>query len=525
MRLTTISGFFSCAAAALTLAAAAQGSLEVGVTEDAGKTADGGAPFFAAMTDVGLKANRVSIDWDPANPTTIHGQTEIAAWLPQAQLANTRVIFAVAPLTVKGQPTMSPGAVTQFVAFMRQLAQTFPSVKDYVVGNEPNQPRFWLPQYSKVGKALSAATYLKVLSQSYDALKAIDPTINVIGIGLSPRGNDQPFASSNPSRSPVRFLHDLGIAYRASHRTKPLMDELAFHPYPSRDGDSPDVGYVWPNAGIPNLDRIKQAIWDAFHGTAQPTFYEPGVKTFTKPLMFELDEVGWQVTIPADLSPLYFGNETSRSTIDEQTQAKYYTDAIEMLACDGTVRALNFFHLMDEPNLDRWQSGLERVDLTPRPSYEAVKNTLKTTEGKCEGTPVKWSHTLHVVSPRTSFGLRNRATTWKKWTFPTGAGEQATFLAGIFPATVGKKAIARRLTSGRPAPLLASKGTIAAKNRVVTFAARRLKPGRYVYAIRMVATMNTQRSSFFVSKPFRVGAATKPHKPKRASKPHKPKRA
>jgi hypothetical protein len=32
----------------------------------------------------------------------------------------------------------------------------------------------------------------------------------------------------------------------------------------------------------------------------------------------------------------------------------------------------------------------------------------------------------------------------------------------------------------------------------------------------MVATMNTQRSSFFVSKPFRVGAATKHHKPKRA---------
>ena len=68
MRLTTISGLFSCAAVALTLAAAAQGSLDVGVTEDAGKTADGGRRFFAAMTDLGLKANRVSITWDPANP-------------------------------------------------------------------------------------------------------------------------------------------------------------------------------------------------------------------------------------------------------------------------------------------------------------------------------------------------------------------------------------------------------------------------------------------------------------------------
>ena len=399
--------------------------------------------------------------------------------------------------------------MTQFVAFVQQLAQTFPSVKDYVIGNEPNQPRFWLPQY-KAGKALSAATYLKVLSQSYDALKAIDPTINVIGIGLSPRGNDQPIASSNSSRSPVRFLHDLGIAYRASHRTKPLMDELAFHPYPSRDGDSPDVGYIWPNAGIPNLDRIKQAVWDAFHGTAQSTFAEPGVKTFTRPLMFELDEVGWQVTIPADLSPLYFGTETSRSTINEQTQAQYYTDAIELAG----LRSLRARAQLLPPDGRAQPRPLAERPRARRSDATAVlrgreADASRTTGGKCQGTPVKWSHTLHVVSPRTSFGLRNRATTWKKWSFPASAGEQATFRAGIFPVTVGKKAIGKRLTSGRPAALLTSKGTIAAKKRVVAFPARTLKPGRYVFGIRMVAAMNTQRTSLFVSKPFRVGPAKK----------------
>ena len=85
-----------------------------------------------------------------------------------------------------------------------------------MIGNEPNQPRFWLPQFSDTGKPLAAAQYLPVLAASYDALKAVDPTINVIGVGLSPRGNDQPLAKSNRSRSPVRFLHDLGVAYRAS---------------------------------------------------------------------------------------------------------------------------------------------------------------------------------------------------------------------------------------------------------------------------------------------------------------------
>jgi hypothetical protein len=510
MRLTRIFGLLCCAALALTVAAAAQGSLEVGVTEDAGKSSDGGAAFFGALTDVGLKVNRVSISWDPANPTLIQNQGEIAAWLPQAQAAHTRIIFAVAPLKARGL-TADPAAVSQFAAFLQQLAQAFPTVKDYVIGNEPNQPRFWLSQFNPAGKPVAAATYLRMLAQSYDALKAIDPTINVIGIGLSPRGNDRPNARSNASRSPVRFIRDLGIAYRASHRTKPLMDELAFHPYPSKNNDSPTVGYVWPNAGVPNLARVKQAVWDAFHGTAQPTFAEAHTPTFGKPLMFELDEVGWEVAIPSDLGALYFGTEII-APIDEQTQAQYYSDAIKLLACDRSVRALNFFHLMDEPDLNRWQSGLQRVDLTHRPSYDAVKQTLVDTGGKCQGTPVAWRHAAGVTRPRALFGVRNRASTWKRWTFRTGAGEEATFRAGIFPVTVGKRAIGRRLTSGRPAPVLKARGTIAAKNRVVSFTARRLKPGRYVFAVRMVATMNTQRTSLFVSRAFRVGPAGKPHK-------------
>ena len=151
------------------------------------------------------------------------------------------------------------------------------------------------------------------------------------------------------------------------------MDELAFHPYPSRDGDSPDVGYIWPNAGIPNLDRIKQAVWDAFHGTAQSTFAEPGVTTFTRPLMFELDEVGWQVDDPGrPLAALLRHRDLS---LDDQraTPGAVLQRRDRLAGLRSPVRALNFFHLMDEPNLNRWQSGLERVDLTPRPSYEAVE--------------------------------------------------------------------------------------------------------------------------------------------------------
>ena len=41
------------------------------------------------------------------------------------------------------------------------------------------------------------------------------------------------------------------------------------------------------------------------------------------------------------------------------------------------------------------------------------------------------------------------------------------------------------------------------------FPKRRLKPGLYVYAIRMTATMNPKRASVLVSRPFRVGPRKK----------------
>ena len=98
----------ACAVLACTAAGAARAGLDVGVTEDAGKTADGGVSFFSTLNDVGLKVNRVSINWDAANPTTIGGQAEIAAWLPQAQAAGTRIIFAVSPQSANGL-TKPPG--------------------------------------------------------------------------------------------------------------------------------------------------------------------------------------------------------------------------------------------------------------------------------------------------------------------------------------------------------------------------------------------------------------------------------
>jgi hypothetical protein len=281
------------------------------------------------------------------------------------------------------------------------------------------------------------------------------------------------------------------------------MDELAYHPYPAVNTDPPDTGYSWPNAGLSNLDRVKQAVWDAFHGTAQPTFAETGLESMS-PLRLELDEIGWQVAVPPNLAGLYTGTENV-PTIDEPTQAEYYGDVIMSAECDPTIRSLSFFLLMDEPDLSHWQSGLERIDGSHRASYNAVKTALAQTHGNCTQGMTTWRHSGAVVLPRLSWGPRRRTARWTKWRFNAGAGEEATYRAGIFKAGTSRRAITRSLSAGRPRAILSTTGTIKAKVRAVAFPSRRLKRGRYVMAIRMTPTMNSGRASLFISPVFRVG--------------------
>src|SRR3989442_1815620 len=171
------------------------------------------------------------------------------------------------------------------------------------------------------------------MAACYDSVQAVDPNITVIAFGLSPRGNDGFEASSNISHSPIRFLEEVGEAYRASGRTKPIADEVSIHCYPNLNTDAPTIGYAWPKIGCANLDRFKQAWWDAFHGTAQPLFREAGDSGAGPFVRIYVDEVGYQSRIPADKAPLYSGAEKV-PPIDQTTQAPDYAPLVTLNGCD-----------------------------------------------------------------------------------------------------------------------------------------------------------------------------------------------
>ena len=76
------------------------------------------------------------------------------------------------------------------------------------------------------------------------------------------------------------------------------------HPYPPiQDTDPFSKPFQWPQAGAANLDRIKQALWDAFNGTAQPMPAEQAVGQGATvgagrtALPINLDEVGEQTVV------------------------------------------------------------------------------------------------------------------------------------------------------------------------------------------------------------------------------------
>jgi hypothetical protein len=251
-----------------------------------------------------------------------------------------------------------------FSEYAAALVGALPPVRTVFVGNEPNLNLFWMPQFDASGGDAAAAAYEQLLATTYDALKRADSKLTVVGGNLAPRGGDDPSASRQ-THSPTAFIADLGKAYRASGRTKPLMDMFSIHVY----GESPKIApsFRHPKAtsiGIADYDKLVTLLGQAFDGTAQP-----GSKL---PIVY--GEYGVETTVAGGG---YTGVEVVPA-VDPQTQANYYRRAIELAACQKNVHALDFFHVIDERKLAGLQSGLYYLDGTAKPSAVAVKRTAVT---------------------------------------------------------------------------------------------------------------------------------------------------
>jgi hypothetical protein len=357
-------------------------TMALGAAEDAVRAPDL-VTTKVKMTELrlaGFTAVRVTSNWRPGLTAPTAGELTVLHNIEAAaRLSGVKVYVSVYS---PGSATTPLDAVaqTQFAQYAAALATALPSFDDIIVGNEPNLNRFWLPQFGPDGSNASAPAYLALLGKTYDALKAVDPSLRVWGGALAPRGSDRP-DGIRPTSSPTAFIQAMGVAYRASGRTLPVMDGLAFHPYPDNSSQSPDFPHPRSTSiGLGDYEKLVALLGTAFDGTAQ--------QGSSLPILY--DEFGIESTIPEGKASLYSGTEPATTMpVDEYQQAASYDVGLRLAFCQPTVAGVLLFHSQDETALLSWQSGLYYADGTPKASLPGVRDSLDRTRGgsiaHCDG--------------------------------------------------------------------------------------------------------------------------------------------
>src|SRR5256714_12048392 len=266
-------------------------AMTIGATEDIVKqpTLVAAKAQMDKLKLAGLRGVRMTQEW--ARGQTEPGGDDFDALknaVAAAQLDGVQVILSV---TNHGSrtPPLSDQAQADFPTSAANVARALPYVRDYVVGNEPNLNRYWLPQFGLDGSDVSAPAYEALLAKTYDALKAVSPRINVLGGAVSPRGIDRP-NTGRDTHSPTAFIADMGTAYRESGRTAPIMDAFAFHPYGDNSSQPPSFQHPSSTSiGLGDYDKLVALLGGAFDGTGQ--------LGSTLPIVY--DEYGVETQVPA----------------------------------------------------------------------------------------------------------------------------------------------------------------------------------------------------------------------------------
>ena len=187
----------------------------------------------------------------------------------------------------------------------------------------------------------------------------------MIGGALASHGQDKP-GSLRPTHSPTAFIQDLGAAYRATKRSRPIMDMFAIHPYLIPSKLPPTFAHpLTTTIGVADYPKLVKLLTSAFRGTAQ--------RGETLPIVY--DEFGYQSQIPQALRFVYnhLGTKAAADAIPESLQAKYYAQAFALAACQPTVAGMLIFHVVDERDARAWQSGLYYGNGRPKTSLLKVR--------------------------------------------------------------------------------------------------------------------------------------------------------
>jgi hypothetical protein len=349
--------------------------LAVGVVDDVVRSDPARAgELLDELVDSGFGAVALTSIWEPG--LTAPSETELTTLRDVAEAADERSVRLFLRVYHAGSRTtpLTEQSRSEFAAYVAALVAGIAQLGDVIVGNEPNLNRFWLPQFGPAGENVAAPAYLSLLADTYDAVKAVRDGARVWGGATAPRGSDRP-GGERQTHSPTTFIRDLGAAFRASGRDRPVMDGFVHHPYAETSQTPIDQPHPRTTSiGLADYDKLVTLLGEAFDGTAQAGS--------TLPLLY--GEVGVETAVPPEKAGLYSGREIALTT-DDATQERAYRRALELVSCQPTVAGMLFFHLRDEPLLEGWQSGVRYADGAPKASLQAVEAAaLAASEGSLD---------------------------------------------------------------------------------------------------------------------------------------------
>jgi hypothetical protein len=221
--------------------------------------------------------------------------------------------------------------------------EPLPSVKLWTAWNEPNNPVFLTPQYTRSGGkwiVASAVAYAKICNAVYTGIHSAGLSGEKVACGVTaPKGNDAP-ATKRPSVDPLSFL----IAAKKAGMKR--FDVYAHHPYYAAPIQSPTYVPTGSTARRIQLGNINVLLAE--------------ITKLYGPKHLWITEYGYE-TNPPDRN---FG-------VSYAKQAAYLTQAYAIARKNPRIDMLLWFLIKDEPSLGGWQSGLETVTGKKKPAWNA----------------------------------------------------------------------------------------------------------------------------------------------------------
>ena len=428
----------------------------------------------------GFRAVRITSYWNPGEQAPASNElTVIESAATAAERNGVRLYVTVMSPGSRTTP-LTEEARAQFASYAAAIARRVPAVRHVIVGNEPNLNRFWLPQFGLDGSNAASPAYLELLAETYDALKDVSTSVRVYGGAVSPRGSDRP-GGSRPTHSPTVFIRDLGLAYRASGRTRPVMDAFVIHPYGDNSSQPPTFAHpLNTTITIADYGKLVALLGEAFDGTAQ--------RGSDLPIVY--GEYGVESEIPASKAGLYTGAEPATTRpVPEETQASYYQQALALAYCQPTVESMLIFLSRDERARPTWQSGVYYVDGTAKSSLPRVTEALDRATG---GSVARCAGLKLTVQP-TFLRFAGRA-----------AARRGTFTARLrCSLDCAYRVRVENVATGRTK--LSRRGRAAVGELVeIDLGTRRLARGTYRYTLRLQHPVNPAPPTLRQGPPFRL---------------------